>query len=330
MASNDPMPAFIDSGRYASNEAMDSRWRELADLHGGSCETLGLSRDGRPILGWQFPSNAGKRPESLRGAEAPIVLLLSLVHPMEWIGRSTHLRLLESLLETEAGSARPRILSIPTANPDGAARVEAGLRASCFRWVRGNSSGVDLNRNFPEGHRRRPGWLDWFPMWNPGPSPASEPETAAICAWSQTTRPAVAISFHSFGRWFFYPPGASRRVDPTAESYARCVARIDASGYRSAQLGRWAFWFKAFGTEIDCFAEHGALAFLVEVSGGGFGKWPRRRFFHPFSIFNPPDPEPEIARLLPTLHRLIEAALREAALRDLSVTARTETRTRRR
>jgi hypothetical protein len=125
----------------------------------------------------------------------------------------------------------------------------------------------------------------------------------------------VALSFHSFGRWFFYPPGASRRIEESAEAHARCVAdataAADANTYRCAQLGRWAFWFRAYGTEIDCFARHGALSFLVEVSRGGFGRWPVRRMLHPFSIFNPPDPKPEIDLLLPSLLRLLEAAMRE-------------------
>lgn len=309
MPPRDLLADFRVAGKYASNSAMESRWRELADLHGGSRETLGTSREGRPIVGWRFPAEGGT---------APRVLLVSLIHPMEWIGRSTHLGLLESLLQAPVEMPRPELLSIPNANPDGVERVESALRAGRFRWVRGNSAGVDLNRNFPEGHRRRPRWLDWVPMWNPGPAPLSEPETAAICGWVASMRPAVAVSFHSFGRWFFYPPAATRRVTPLAESHASCLRAIDAPGYRSAQLGRWAFWFRAFGTEIDCFAAHGALSFLVEVSSGGFGTWPARQIFHPFSIFNPLDPEPEIVRVLPSLHRLIGAALREAPRRQAS------------
>jgi hypothetical protein len=313
------------AGCYASNEEMEARWRRLADLHGGSCDTLGHSREGRPILGWRFPAvgasqnpaDDSPRPSSATSIAAPSLLFVSLLHPMEWIGRSTHLRLLESMLAASPGRARPSLLSIPVANPDGAARVEEGLRASRFRWVRGNAAGVDLNRNFPIAHRRRPRWVDWWPMWNPGPSPASEPETAAMCAWVEKERPVVAISFHSFGRWFFYPPGASRRKEESAAAHARCAADATATVgaatmYRSAQLGRWAFWFRAYGTEIDCFARHGALSFLVEVSRGGFGQWPTRRMLHPFSIFNPPDPEPEIALLLPSLLRLLEAAVQEA------------------
>jgi len=299
------------AGRYASNEEMEARWRRLADLHGGSSQILGRSREGRPVLGWRFPA-VGASPGRL--GESPTLLFVSLLHPMEWIGRSAHLRLLESLLDTRTGQARPALLSIPNANPDGAARVEEGLRAGRFRWVRGNAAGVDLNRNFPIAHRRRPRWLDWWPMWNPGPGPASEPETAAICAWVEKERPSVALSFHSFGRWIFYPPGASRRIEESAEIHARCAAGFHPA-YRCAQLGRWAFWFRAFGTEIDCFARHGALSFLVEVSRGGLGKWPGRRMLHPFSIFNPPDPEPEFELLLPSLLRLLDTAMEQSAAR---------------
>ncbi|MCA9727385.1 MAG: hypothetical protein KC729_06855, partial [Candidatus Eisenbacteria bacterium] len=172
-------------------------------------------------------------------------------------------------------------------------------------------AGVDLNRNFPLHHRRRARWLDWWPMWNPGPEPASEPETRALSDLFGTVRPSVALSLHSFGRWFFYPPAAHRSPDPGSAAHARCLAAARAPGYRSAQLGRWAWWFRAYGTEIDTLADRGALAFLVEISRGGIGKWPGSRLLDPFCLFNPPDPEPETARLLPALRTLLQTALTE-------------------
>jgi hypothetical protein len=286
---------------YPSNTAMEDRWDALAASYGGHRETLGRSVLGRAIESWNWPSP--NRP-------GRTVLLVSLLHPMEWVGRLAHLRLLESLLEDRALTG-VRIVSVPTANPDGAARVEEARMRDRFRWVRGNARRVDLNRNFPVAHRTRPRLVDWWPMWNPGPLARSEPETDALCRLVEHESPALAISFHSFGRWIFYPPAARRRAarDAALLASAAEAARGIAPRYRVAQLGRWRFWFRAFGTEIDFFQSRGARAFLVETSAGGFGRWPWRRALHPFSIFNPPDAEPELERLTPALRRLVASAL---------------------
>jgi len=73
------------------------------------------------------------------------------------------------------------------------------------------------------------------------------------------------LSFHSFGRWIFHPPAHRRRPWPHTRRHERLIARsgVRPRHYRTAQLGRWAFWFRAFGTEIDFLAEEQArLAYL--------------------------------------------------------------------
>ena len=47
--------------------------------------------------------------------------------------------------------------------------------------------------------------------------------------------------------------------------------------------------FRANGTEIDFFSRNlGARAYLIEVSGGGIGRWGLRRALHPFFAYQPP------------------------------------------
>jgi hypothetical protein len=260
-------------------------------------ETIGSSREGRPIQAYRWGV-----------ASAPAVLVISLLHPMEWIGLETHLALLEGLLlDADPATRRPpAILSIPVANPDGFARVEASLRNGRPRWVRGNAARVDLNRNFPIGHRARPSLLAWWPLYRPGPSALSEPETAAIAAWIQGKPVQLSLSLHSFGRRVFIPPARAWRPLPrTASMVAAALTATAGSGYRTGHLGRWSPFFRAHGTEIDFLHEATqAPAFLVEISRGGFGRWGAHRLAQPFFLFNPPWPEREIAQILPVLRRL--------------------------
>ena len=299
---------------YSGSDALDRRLDALL-ARGGTREAIGSSRDGRPIHACRWGE-----------VGAPAILVISLLHPMEWIGLETHLALIEALLlhaDPAADPAAdpmadpalrrpPAILSIPVANPDGFARVEASLRGGRPRWVRGNAAHVDLNRNFPVGHRVRPALLAWWPLYRPGPFALSEPETAAIAAWIQRNiaeRPVrLSLSLHSFGRRVFAPPARMWRSLPgTASMMAAARAATAGSGYRARQLARGSPFFRARGAEIDFFHEATQTpAYLVEISGGGLGRWGARRLMQPFFLFNPPRPEREIARILPVLRRLVE------------------------
>ncbi len=283
-----PLPAG-----YGGRDSLECRLTTLLG-RGGVRETVGTSREGRPIYGYRW-GDIG----------APATLLISLLHPMEWIGLETHLALLESLLRPE--EAPPALRSIPVANPDGFARVETSLRQSRPRWVRGNAAGVDLNRNFPVGYRSRPLLLRFWPLYRPGPGPLSEPETAAVARWIAGAAVRQSLSLHSFGRRVFVPPARARRALPLTGSMLQAArAAAAGSGYRAQQLGRWSWFFRASGTELDFLHEvTGAPSFLVEVSGGGFAQWGSRRLLRPFYLFNPAQPAREVARVLPVLRSLV-------------------------
>jgi hypothetical protein len=286
---------------YGGSAALEQRMAALL-ARGGAQEIIGASREGRPLHAYRWGE-----------AGAPAVLLVSLLHPMEWIGLEVHLALLEHWLTGPAADAPPPLLSIPVANPDGFARVEASLREGGPRWVRGNAARIDLNRNFVVGHRARPPLIDWWPLYRPGRSPLSEPETAAIARLVENRPVRLSLSLHSFGRQVFAPPARSWRPLPgTAMMVAAARAAAAGTGYRAGQLGRWSPFFRARGTELDfVHGTTGAPAYLVEISRGGFGRWGARRLAQPFCLFNPPRPEREIARILPLLLRLQQRLWRQ-------------------
>jgi N-acetylmuramoyl-L-alanine amidase len=137
----------------------------------GPSEVVGHSVGGRPIRARHVGS-----PRAAR-----IVLVVGEIHGTEPAGRAVVRRL---------GSVRPppgtALLLVESANPDGG---RAGTR-----W---NARGVDLNRNFPFGWR--PGGAP-FDTYYAGPSPASEPETAALSTLIRRVRPRVTVWYHQHMR----------------------------------------------------------------------------------------------------------------------------------
>ena len=299
---------------YSWGEERDARsWRLLG--HSGDLLDLGASREGRPIRGYRYRV-PGDPPHTDRS-----ILLLSLLHPMEWIGFELHLALLEHWLTEAVLPAGTTLLSLPVANPDGVAQVEASLASDRFRWVRGNSARVDLNRNFPVDHRPRSPRFEWWPLYRSGPAAWSEPESRALRRLvdepSAAKRIALSLSLHSIGRWFFYPPSGRWARGRSTEMHREAIdsALRDDRGrrtapYSHAQLGHWSPLFRAYGTEIDYLEQAtGGLAYLVEISTGGFARWGARRAFMPFFAFNPRDPRRECEKLMPVCTRLALRAL---------------------
>lgn len=125
---------------------------------------IGHSLNGRPIVLFRD------------GAPSPAlkVLVVGDIHGDEPAG----MRIAGRLIAAEA-PARTKLLVVPTINPDGLA---AGTR--------GNTRGVDLNRNFP---------FRWHPLGGgeySGTGPLSEPESRAAYGLVLREKPDVTIWFH--------------------------------------------------------------------------------------------------------------------------------------
>jgi hypothetical protein len=280
------------AGIYRETDRLLGAWN-------GRAEQIGVTTRGRPVFSFHFG------PADKTGG----AFMVSLIHACEWIGPPALLTVAEAIL-----SSRPDVpLSIvPIANPDGAWDAWDSVMRDHPRFVRGNGRGIDLNRNFPVGHRPR-ALMSALPWYRSGPRPLSEPESESIAQTARIRKPSIALSFHAFGRWFFYPPACrftpSRRAGGHQELLDR-LGGVGRFGYRSRQLGRWMPWFRAYGTEIDFFSEEiGATAFLIELSRGGIGRWGLRRLACPFYWYNPPHPEVDVQPVAAFCARLIDHVL---------------------
>lgn len=235
---------------------------------------------------------ASLRPSTGAGSRERVrtTVILSGIHPLEWIGIEAHLALLDRLATQDLGGRS--ILAVPIVNPDGLLRVEMNLRAGRHRYVRGNARGVDLNRNFDAGWYER-GLVQRFIglLFSPGSRPASEPEVEAIAHALSSRRIDRALSLHSAGGAVLYPPAHS--LWPVADAaehraFALRVARAaDRKPYRAMSYVRFAWGVRKAGLEIDWLHDrHGALSLLVECSRGKLGLRPSR-LVEPFAWHNP-------------------------------------------
>lgn len=268
-------------GTYRGYSEMLAAVGTLVD-RGARLRKVGRSVGGEPL----FVLHLGSEDPGARTS-----VILSAVHPNEWIGIETHLALLDRLVGVDLGDRT--ILSFPIVNPDGVLKVEMNLRAGRRRFVRHNARGVDLNRNF-DAHWHERGILQRLGsfLWSSGACPASEPEVEAIAHELSSRRIDRALSLHSFGGAVLYP--AAHTVVPIVDAaehraWAQRIARAaDRKPYRALPCSWWACGFTATGLELDWFHDrHGAVSLLVECSRGGIGLRPSR-LFNPFAWFNPP------------------------------------------
>jgi hypothetical protein len=257
---------------------------EKLENKGARVREMGRSVRGEPL----FVVEVGAKAKP----GIPTSVVLSAVHPIEWIGIETHLALLEKLV------ARPptnrTVVCVPIVNPDGVLQVEANLRSGTRRFVRHNARGVDLNRNFDVAWGKR-GFLQRLlsPIFSRGAGPESEPEVAAVVRELRERHVDRAISLHSFGGVVMYPPAKSVvPIAQTAEhrSWAkRIAAAADDKPYTVWPSSWWSLGFVQMGLELDWFYErHGATSLLVECSRLSFGGT-SSRMLEPFAWFNPED-----------------------------------------
>lgn len=246
------------------------------------------------------------------------VLVFAGIHALEWISSEVALTLLHELI------ARPprgtRVTVIPLLNPDGRARVEADLIAGITdRYHRSNGAMVDLNRDYRHEREARAVWRAIIPgYYSTSPEPLSQPESAGLDALLSRHDYARAASLHAFGGYLYHPYAGAWRRPERWRDYVRAGRAMEkamgANAYRTRQLARWGFFFRAHGTEVDhLHAEHGIDAWLIELTRTGLRPLRLGRDRKtPFRWYNPVDPSPHIARATPALRELVRGSMHPA------------------
>jgi protein MpaA len=151
---------------------------------------IGRSTRGRAIRGARL--GAG-------GAGASPLVLMGGIHGNELSSVEAVLELIDRW--TAGGGPPGAVWVIPALNPDG---VGAARKDS--------AADVDLNRNFPA----RNFTTDHRPNYDPGPAPASEPETQALVRLVERAGPWGVIAVHA--------PFACINYDGPAAEWAQAAA----------------------------------------------------------------------------------------------------------
>jgi hypothetical protein len=282
-------------------------WRARLDAAAGEqqgrgviVETIGYSVQRRPIVAYHVPAV---------GEERHRVLVVAGLHALEWIGVETAGQLLLDLLV--APEPHTSVTVVPVVNVDGRWAAESTVWEGATTYHRANAAGIDLNRDFAVNHRPVGLWSKVLPGYAASsPRAMSQPETRALDRLVQRERYDRAASLHAFGGYVYWPwTGRWSRPDDWEQLATLGRAMEAAEGrhaYRSRQLSRWGFFFRAHGSEIDhLYGRYGVDAFLVELTRSGIDPLHLRKTTrNPFHWYNPADPRPHVERGVAALRAL--------------------------
>ena len=246
--------ANLPSGRteYRVYDDYANELRELAEenpefvrplTNGGGQPGLGLSFEGRPILGIEIAADVNRTDDG-----RPVYLNFGAHHAREWPAAEFPMEFAHTLVDgMQANDPRimnlledVRIVIVPVVNPDGfiasrsygtspadddenatlgltvtnsAAYIRKNCRPTggtpaqvpCAQRV---GSGVDLNRNYGAYWGGVGSTTDTTSQGYRGTGPFSEPETEALHQYQSTIHPTVYITNHTYtaeGEWLRQP-----------------------------------------------------------------------------------------------------------------------------
>jgi len=239
------------------------------------------------------------------------VLIFAGIHSLEWISTEVAVRLLEQLIDHPPEGVSVTV--IPVLNPDGRARVERDLLAGENRYRRGNGKNIDLNRDFAVHRDAIAIWKAILPRrYASSPAPLSQPETRALDALAARERYHRAASLHAFGGFFYYPWSGRFARPPHHREFVALGRTMEAAmgpkAYKTKELSRWGFFFRAQGSEIDhLYGLYGTKAFLVEITRSGLNPFKPKTFKQYFRWYNPKHPEHHRDQVSRALRALINA-----------------------
>lgn len=302
-----PRPDHPEPAYHYANDV----WHELAPLVAEHPDTIRPFIVGHTVTDqaiWGFRVSPPAEPD---GAPRRKLLVFANIHALEWIPTEIALAWLkESALAPPPGV---ELTVIPILNPDGRAKVEADLLAGRNVYRRGNQRQVDLNRDFEVNRAPRAVWAALLPRRYASSSEAlSQPESRALDTLAATEHYDVAVSLHAFGGFIYYPWSGRWARTPDYATYQtlglRMQGAMGAHAYKPRELSRWAFFFRAQGTELDqLYGRYGTLTFLVETTRSGLSPLRPSEWKTYFRWYNPHDPAPHVTRCVAMLRALAAA-----------------------
>ena len=294
-----------DAGGYLTAAGHHRAIRDaIADHPEVRVEHIGEAVSGAPLWAIHVPAAVHAQRS---------VLVFAGLHAMEWIGTEVAVATLHDLLE-----GRPPhtdVTVIPLLNPDGRARVEEDLAAGANVYRRGNLRFVDLNRDFAWHRDCQDGWDKLLPRYHRAShAPLSQPESRALDALAARERYDRAASLHAFGGFFYFPWSGTWARPPHWASFVTLGRAMEQAqgprAYKTRQLSRWGFFFRAHGSEIDhLYGSYGTLAFLVELTRSGIRPFKAKDYKTYFRWYNPVDRTRHLDKGVAAMRALIETEL---------------------
>lgn len=318
----------IQSPRPIAKLDVSDGYRTTADVYDEVREAIAAHPDHVRVE--QFGETIAKRPlwafhVSDGGPVERKVLVFASIHALEWISTEVATSLLlELIANPEPGTL---VTVIPILNPDGRMKVELDLAGGHNLFRRGNTKNVDLNRDFAVNREAKAFWKVFIPKYYAtSPEPLSQPESRALDALAARQCYDRAASLHAFGGYLFWPwSGRWHRPEDKKDFRTLGKGMREAQGkkpFTSRQLSRWAFFFRAQGTEIDhLYGTYGTRAFLVELTGGGIPPFRKGTKKNPFRRYNAPDPSFHTEQGLEAMRALIEMPPTKGELQSASCEA---------
>ncbi len=237
------------------------------------------------------------------------MLVFAQLHPMEWVPAEVAVSFIQDFVANPIPGVEVTV--IPVVNVDVRVRVEYDVTHGNDVYRRGNVNHVDLNRDFAVNRDAKAVWRRILPgYFGTTQSALSQPETQAIDKLAAEGQFAIALSLHAMGAFFYTPWAGAWSLPPDHKELIGLARTMQAAqgayAYKPRTLGRWGFFFRAHGAEIDhLYGKYGSRAVLIEFTRSGMNPLKPKTLKNRFRFYNPPDPDRHI--------RLGVQALRAAA-----------------
>jgi carboxypeptidase T len=280
---------------FAQLQSVQDQLRAAFTNSIGPRTTFGTSIEGRPMQ-WQRLSD-----NPLVDELEPEARFDALHHAREPEGMQTTLWFMLWLLESYPADPMAKYIVenrelyfVPCVNPDGYVYNQTtnpgggGLWRKNRRNNGGGNFGIDLNRNYnwKWGFDNAGSSPDPSSETYRGPSPASEPEIAAMQAFFASRTFQTTMSVHTFSNLWMSPYGYDDVLPGNNALYNELSALMTAtSNYVFGPI--WHVLYPANGTTVDYDHDvRGSLAWTAEIGNEDDGFWPPQNRIVPLAEEN--------------------------------------------